>query len=354
MNIDELSVKEKIGQRFIFGINSDNIDDIIYLIKNYYIGGVILYKKNYSTYNEMLSVIKKLKEANRKNKIPLFITIDQEGGLVNRFPKEIDNLKNIYDISKTSKELVGKSALVIAKVLNQSGINMNLAPVLDIYNNSSSKALYNRCFCGDVNDVCNYSKVYIKEFDKNNVITVCKHFPGHGITRLDSHFFVPYIYNYKKILNNHILPFKSAIDNGADVLMVGHLVIHKLTGMVPASISKKFINNYLRNELNYSGIVMSDEVNMLSRNIFYKFNYIKKVVNSGTDIVLVKIKNRMDAIKIIDKAIHVVKEEELDKNVERIIKVKNKYKITDDINFKGCDVKEVNKEINKINSKVII
>ena len=84
MVYQSLSIKEKIGQRLMFGVNSDNIDLIVDLIRDYAIGGVILYKKNYRDYNDMISVIKRLKEANQENKIPLFIAIDQEGGRVNR------------------------------------------------------------------------------------------------------------------------------------------------------------------------------------------------------------------------------------------------------------------------------
>lgn len=352
MIINELSIKDKVGQKFIIGINDYNIDNVIYLIKNYHIGGVLLYKKNYSSYNEMLCVIKRLKEANKNNKIPLFITIDQEGGVVNRLPDDINNLKNIYDISRTSKELVIESSKITSSILKDSGINMNLGPVLDIYNNSKSKALYKRCFYGNVLDICNCSKLYIKEFNKNNVISVVKHFPGHGITRFDSHFFIPYVFNYKKILNKHVLPFIEAINENIDVIMLGHLVIRNLTGILPASISKKFINKYLRNKYNYDGVVMTDEINMLSRRIFYRFSYINKAINSGSDIILMKIKNRNDAIKMIEKTINKINYDELDSSVSRIIKLKEKYKINDKIDFDGCIIEEVNKKIDKINSQV--
>ena len=146
MNINVLSLKEKIGQKFLLGVNSSNIEDIIYLIKNNYIGGVVLYKNNYDSYDEMVDVVRKIREANINNKIPLLIAIDQENGVVNRFPKEIIPLKNIYDISKTDKKLIKEVGRVTADVLINTGINMNLAPVLDIYNNSDSKVLKKRCF----------------------------------------------------------------------------------------------------------------------------------------------------------------------------------------------------------------
>ena len=103
MNIENLSLEEKIGQMFMVGINSNNIDSLYKLISEKKIGGVILYKKNYSSYDDMLKVIKKLKEANKNNKIPLFISIDQEGGRVNRMPKEIENLPAANKIAKISR-----------------------------------------------------------------------------------------------------------------------------------------------------------------------------------------------------------------------------------------------------------
>ena len=91
--LEKLTLEEKIGQMFMFGINSSNTEGILELIKNNQIGGVILYKKNYSSYSEMLTLINKLKDANKGNKIPLFVAVDEEGGRVNRMPSEIKNLK---------------------------------------------------------------------------------------------------------------------------------------------------------------------------------------------------------------------------------------------------------------------
>ena len=353
MNFSELSFKEKIGQRFIIGINNNNIDDVIYLIKNCYISGVLLYKRNYNNYDEMINVINKLKDANKKNKIPLFIAIDQEGGVVNRLPNDFNNLKNIYDISKTDKKLVIDSAKITSNILNNSGINMNLAPVLDIYNNSKSKVLYKRCFYGNVLDICNCAKLYIHEFKNNNIISVIKHFPGHGVTKFDSHFIVPYIFNYKKFLNKHILPFKETIDNGADCVMLGHFIIRKMTGIWPTSISKKFICKYLRNECNYDGVVITDELNMLNRNILYKYSFIKKAINSDCDILLVKIKDKKDGIAIINKAYKYADKEILDVNVNRIIKLKDKYKLSDDRVKTKIDINKINNEIDLLNKKII-
>ena len=131
--LEKLTLEEKIGQMFMFGINSFNTEGILELIKNNQIGGVILYKKNYSSYSEMLTLINKLKDANKENKIPLFVAVDEEGGRVNRMPSEIKNLKSINKFSKLEdKKLIKKHSEIISKMLYNTGINTNFAPDLDI------------------------------------------------------------------------------------------------------------------------------------------------------------------------------------------------------------------------------
>lgn len=355
MNLNELSMQEKIGQRFIFGVNSHNIDVIINLIENYYIGGVILYKKNYNNYEEMLSVIKRLKKANSGNKIPLFISIDQEGGRVNRMPSEFDNLKNVYDLSKKDKMLVYKSANVTGKMLSLVGVNMNFAPVMDIYDNRS-KALYKRCFYGETGDVSLVGMNYVKGLKDSGIISVPKHFPGHGVSKMDSHFITPYIYNYKDVLNRHILPFENAIKNGIDAIMVNHLVIRKLTNGLPASISANFIKTYIREKNNFNGVIITDEINMLSRNVFYRLSYMKKALMSGSDIILVRITD--SGVDILNEYMKIINNNReciklLDESVERIIRLKDKYNVNDDISYNRCNIDEINNEIKKINERCL-
>ena len=356
MDIHNLSIDEKIGQRFIFGVNSNNIDYIIELIKNAYIGGVILYKRNYKNYKDMLNVIKKMKKANEKNKIPLFIAIDQEGGRVNRLPDEIHNLKNIYDASKKDYSLVDEHAKIISHILSLSGINMDLAPVVDIYNDSRSKVLDKRCFYGDKEDVTREASKWLNTASNLGIVPVIKHYPGHGATKIDSHFFIPYVFNYRSILNKHMYPFDNLIRNNCDAVMVGHIIVRKLTGLVPATMNSKFISNYLRKR-NYNGLIISDEVNMLKRHLLYRFTYLNRILMTPSDIVLIKIKDYSEGYKIINKYKQILvsnKEnlQQLDEHVRRIVNVKDKYKINDDTSFNGIDIMKANEEIDLFNSKI--
>ena len=353
MNIKELSIDKKVGQRFIFGVNDMNVDAVIELIKTAHIGGVILYKKNYKNYQEMVDVIKRCKEANKGNNIPLFIAIDQEGGVVNRMPSEIHNLKNIYDVSRIDNNCVSEYADIISSMLYHSGINMNLGPVLDIYNNSKSKVLYKRCFYGNKEDVARDGIKYVKESNKNKVVPVIKHFPGHGASTMDSHFIIPFIFDYDDVLNKHVFPFETVFKD-TPAMMLGHLVIRKITGLLPVTMCNDFITKYIRERYNYNGIVMTDEINMLKKHLLYRFTYLDKILKSDNDIILVKIKNANEGYKIINKYKKILNKEinnieKLNKHVERIIDVKNMYDINDTIDYNGIDIDKSNKRIDEIN-----
>lgn len=350
MNVVDLSVEEKIGQMFMFGINSNDITPLYDLIRNCKIGGVILYKKNYSSYDEMISIINKLKQANCNNKVPLFIAVDQECGRVNRFPNEIHNIKNIYDLSSLmDKEIVIEASNVVSYILNKSGINMNFSPVLDIYNNS--KLLDKRCFSSNVDIVTDYGIDYMKRLYDNNIISVVKHFPGHGMTKSDSHMFIPYVFNKNKFLC-HVKPFLSAIDNSCDALMLGHIIVRGRTGFLPCSISKRFIKSYLREKCNYNGLVITDDIRMMALYL-YQFGIFKRVFNSGSDIVLLKYKNGDE--KIISKVVDMYKSKVIDNelinsSVDRIINIKKKYNIFDDVVDCSLDIDDINEKIDNINS----
>ena len=350
--LDNLTIEEKIGQMLMFGTNSSNIEPICNLIKNYKIGGVILYKKNYSSYTEMLKVIKKLKDANKDNKLPLFIAIDQEGGVVNRLPNDIERIKNIYDVSsKNDIDLIKKHADIISNILYNSGINMNFSPVLDIYNNSNSSVLSKRCFGDEIERVSLYGTIYMNEIKKNGIISVVKHFPGHGITKLDSHYFLPYVFNYKKVLNREIIPFENAINEGCDAIMVSHLIIRKLSGLLPCSISKKFITKYLRERYNYNGLVITDDLRMKLVDLIYGKISLKKAFLSWSDVILLKYKENDEKIfnmlykyanskKVIDN---------INECVLRIINIKERYKISNSVYFDNLEFDNINYDIKKFN-----
>ena len=361
MNIDlkDLSLEEKIGQLFIVNIEGNKItENTKKLIRDYKVGGIILYRKNFSTYAQMVNLINELKKINSNNKIPLFISIDQEGGRVNRLPKEIVNLKSAKEIASTENiDLVRKSGDIIGKILNESGFNMNFAPVLDIQNFPDNHPIGNRCYGNNVEDVSKYAIEVMKSIEKNKIISVIKHFPGHGATKNDSHMVLPIVKkNIKELENHDMKPFKNAIDNGADAMMISHLLIKEFDKYFPVSLSSKFIAKYIRKKLRYNGLLITDDINMKAVNYIYGYKYAaKKAINAGNDIIMMKFSYNKK-VKIIKRMIKltslgIIKEYKIDKKIRRIINIKEKYDITDDI-VKGCDINKINSEVNNINNSL--
>ena len=232
MEIEELSIKEKIGQMVMIGIDTNYITDRIKnMIRNYKIGGIILYRRNFATYQDMLNLIRELKYLNKENKIPLFIAIDQEGGRVNRMPREIKNLPPANKVAEVGGEvLTRKAAQITGEVLNKSGYNLNFAPVLDVKRFNDKHGIGDRCFGDDIEEIARCGIAVMEELQKQGVISVIKHFPGHGATNQDSHYMLPIINKKIEILEKEdMYPFEQAIKNGADAILVGHLLIKNIT-----------------------------------------------------------------------------------------------------------------------------
>lgn len=359
MEINELSIEEKIGQMVIIGMDTNYITERIEtMITKYKIGGIILYRKNFSTYKEMLELIRKLKELNKNNRIPLFIAIDQEGGRVNRMPKEIKNLPPANQIATNGgEELVKKSAEVTGELLRESGYNLNFAPVLDIKRFKNTHAIGDRCYGENEEDVAKYGITVMKELQKQQVISVIKHFPGHGATKQDSHRFLPII-NKKitKLEKEDMYPFEQAIKNGADAVLVGHLIINNITGIYPASLSRKFITKYLRKKYRYNGLVITDDLKMRAIKFIYgPETAVRKAFEAGNDIIVFRFskdeeKHTMDRIKeLVQKG--KIKEHRINRSVRRIIKIKEKYNITDTEEINGAHIEKINEKIEEIRTK---
>lgn len=348
----ELSTKQKVAQMFIVGIpNKNEIPNVINLIKNYPIGGVLLYKNNYSSLEEMQELINNLKKANKDNPIPLWIGLDQEGGRVNRLPNELTNLISAHKLSKKDPKYIKLSAKTISELLYNLGINLNLAPVLDLKINKNNHAIGDRAYSKNPDDIIKITNIIIKEYKNNNILPVIKHFPGQGNLKMDSHILPPKIYDYDNILKKDILPFENAIKNNIDAIMIGHIIIKNKTNLLPASISKNFINNELIAKYNYKGLIITDELSMRSIRYLYRRNYaIKKAFYANNDIILYKYhKNTIE--KSINHITNLVNKNKLniDYSYEKIINIKKKYNCNDNINNYKIDIEKFNKTIKKIN-----
>lgn len=319
---------------------------------------MVLYKSNYNTYEEMLEYINNIKTLNSKNPIPIFISIDQESGRVNRMPSEILNVKSDTKLANTKNiEIVKESGNIIGELLNKTGISMDYAPVLDIRRFEEKHAIGDRCYGENKQDVTYYGIEVMKEIQKQKVIPVIKHFPGHGLTKKDSHFRIPKITEKMEILEKEdMVPFEQVIKEGADAIMVGHLIIKDVDKKYPASLSKKVVQKYLVEKYNYKGLIITDDLKMMAVRLHYNMKRaVFKAIEAGNDIIMIGLpyKRIKKIIKYIIKKVQKgkISIDKINNSVEKIIEIKEKYGIKDE-EVKGLEVDIINEKIKKLNEKI--
>ena len=365
MKIDELDIKEKIGQTLIIGLDiskGKNMYEVIDKIVNEYkAGGICLYKKNYDSYNDLVNLINYIKEKSKKEKIPIFISVDQEGGRVNRMPSDFINIPSMYKLkcnSNNEKDLVKEAGNITGKMLRNLGFNMDFAPVLDIKRFPDNHSIGDRAISSNYEEVSKYGIEYMQELKKNNIVSVIKHFPGHGSTKKDSHFNLAKInVSMEELQKEDIIPFEKAINNGADAILIGHLILPKETLGLPVSLSKRFITKYIRKKYRYKGLIITDDLRMkaISLHFFGKRNPIKLAYVAGNDMMIIKYKGNEE--KYIQNLINKIEESNLNiarlnRKVKRILNIKEKY----DVNNEKIDIDEnfrnnINNQIRKIKEK---
>ncbi|WP_347403244.1 beta-N-acetylhexosaminidase [Gracilibacillus dipsosauri] len=353
--INQMSLDEKIGQMIFAGISGTSANQKTKeLIHKYKIGGIILYAENIETSKQTLQLLNQLKMENEDNPQPLLLGIDQEGGDVSRLPKEIIHIPTNQEIgARNNSQFSYEIGTLLGKELNAFGFNLNFAPVLDVNSNPNNPVIGDRSFSNDTDVVSKLGIKTMKGIQSQNVISVIKHFPGHGDTSVDSHLNLPVVDKSLEQLDElELLPFKEAIDNGADAVMIAHLLLPKIDGKFPSSMSKKVITDILREQLAFDGVVISDDMTMnaITNNYDMKEAAVESVL-AGSDIILVahdynKIIATVDTLKqaVIKGEIS---EDRINESVRRIIGLKNKYTIRDK-KVKSIDIETLNQFIRNI------
>ncbi|OLS02818.1 beta-N-acetylhexosaminidase [Tissierella creatinophila] len=348
--IEGMTLKEKIGQLLVVGFEGTSINsDIENYIENYKVGGFILFSRNIRNADESFKLINDIKEKNTQNSIPLFISIDEEGGGVSRLPKEFLKLPSAKMIGNANREEISfEYGKVIGVRVKSLGFNLDFAPVLDINSNPKNPVIGDRSF-GDTEKIVSKNGIsVVKGLKEEGLISAVKHFPGHGDTSVDSHKNLPVVYKTKDELKDlELIPFKKAIKEDIDAIMVAHILYKDIDKDYPATMSKSIIEKLLREDLSFKGVVMSDDMTMGAIIKTYSLEEASvKFLKSGGDILLIchGRDNPRLVFEAIEKAVEekILSEEEIDKKVYRIISLKKKYKINDKSLMK-YDIEKINK-----------
>jgi beta-N-acetylhexosaminidase len=350
--LDNMTLEEKVGQLLIVGFPQDTDEEtVMKYIDDFKVSGFILFNRNYKDFDSLYQLVNGLKERNSiKNPLPLFISIDEEGGTVSRLPKGGTHFPDAQLIGKTEDPMLAQMAgEVIGRELRALGINLNFAPVLDIVSSPENKLLIKRSYGSTAETVSLYGTSFINGLQSAGVIATPKHFPGHGDTKIDSHGKLPVIDIDKDTLQSReLMPFKAAIHAGTDAIMIGHLSFPMLDSSgLPATMSGYFLTDILRKELGFKGIAISDDIEM-SGYTNEKTSLEESVItsfNAGLDVFIIghtgdtqeKVKEALKDAYLDGR----ISGERLNESVLRIIKVKLEHKLSDTMESSLEDARKV-------------
>lgn len=322
-----MTLEEKIAQMLIVYYTGDSVDKTLKdVLTNVKPGGFILMKENITTYENTRNFVKDLQD---NSEIPMIISIDQEGGLVQRMKNlsdvNVTNIPDMFDLGLTENtELAYEVGKVMAEEMRTLGINVVYAPVLDIYSNENNTVIGKRSFGVNEKIVSSMGISLAKGLEDNGVIATYKHFPGHGDTAVDSHVQLPIIQkNYDQLSDLEFIPFQNAINNNAKIIMIGHIALPEITGdNTPASLSKIVITDILKQDLKYDGLVITDALNMGALTNTYSDEEIyTKAIEAGVDLLLMP-NGSKQAVEYIKKNIS---EDRINESVRKILTFKYTY-----------------------------
>jgi len=264
----ELSeITQNIGRLFIGGIPGTELDDnTTNLIKNYHLGGIILFSRNIRDPLQLARLCKDLQMVSMEYRgFPLFLAIDQEGGRVARLKEPFSQFPGNAAIGENPdpEQSALHFASTTAREMSLVGLNMNMAPVLDVAQPNMDSHLVGRSFSHEPLLVTRLGEVVIDTMQQGGIMAVAKHFPGLGKSDLDPHLHLPYINaTCEEMESIHLPPFAGAIEANVSGIMSSHAVYPALEPSIPATLSRKIMTDLLREKMCFDGLTISDDLEM--------------------------------------------------------------------------------------------
>ena len=287
-----MTLEEKVGQLLFVGFGGYQVDPggaIAQLVGGHHVGGVALFSRNVRSLRQVAHLTRTLRTL---PEIAPFIAVDQEGGNVVRLETPATVLPGNMTLGASrDPALARRAGADVGRSLERLGFNMNLAPVLDVNANPRNPVIGVRSFGEDPGLVAELGTQYILGLQSQGVVAVAKHFPGHGDTATDSHYGLPTVpYGLKRLMSVELVPFKAAIDAGLDAVMTAHIALPAIEGRphVPATVSHKILTGILRRRLGFTGIVLTDGLEMEGIVKEYGSGVAAvKAIQAGADMVLI-------------------------------------------------------------------
>jgi beta-N-acetylhexosaminidase len=355
------SLDIKIGQMLLIGFPGPAVDQkVLEEVRAGKVGSIIIFEKNIPPTNSFVALKKIIWTYQQAATIPLFVSIDQEGGRVNR-------LKDKYGFPRSiTAAAMGKAptldsvrfyADATASTLAGLGINMNFGPVVDLASNPDNPiiAKYGRAFSANEDSVSLLAKEFIKQHHKYNVLTSLKHFPGHGSSKDDTHLGIADVTNTWE--ERELKPYKTLIDSGyVDAIMTSHIVNRKLDKQGhPGTLSASVLDTILRKQLNFHGVIFTDDMQMHAITQHYGLEEaIKLAILGGVDIMTFSNNIQGSDQRTVDKVHSIVKdfvkrgiitEERINASFKRIMKLKERLNLNDQSVYYQQALDQSNREL---------
>ena len=338
--IASMSMQDKLGQLVMFGFSGVNRpnEQFCSFLEQYHVGNLALYGVNIDPessgggFDRAAALLQQLGSLNQTD-IPFLVSIDVEGGLVQRFKWRPPILSGRKQGQRNDTAFTYDQFLTAGKKLRETGINMDLAPVLDVAKNPSGTFLKSRIISSDAETVSSLGAAAIQGLNDGGCLSTAKHFPGHGATSEDSHARTPVVNKTLEEMEAYdLIPFRAGIDAGVDVVLVAHIFYPEIDGTDIASMSDYFLTELLRETYGFTGVIMSDDFRMGGLTSRYSVGEAAvKFLLAGGDLILCG--KRMDLQKEILEALTAAAEDgslpeaRIDECVRRILE--KKMKVTD-------------------------
>lgn len=321
-----MSLEEKVGQLLMFGFDGTEPSPTAKrLLSERHAGGVILFYRNIRDGNHLPELVAELEALATR---PLLLAADQEGGSVLRVRQGASLLPSAMGLARLGPEAVREAATICGREMRAMGLNINLAPVLDV-NNPANPGIGIRSFSSATGEVARLGESYTMALQATGVLACVKHFPGKGSARLDAHLDLPVIDSTpEKVRSRDLAPFQRAFAAGAAAAMTSHCVYSKWDDR-PATLSKRILTGLLRDELRFDGILITDDMEMGAIARYHKgTDAAVAAFEAGADVILIcrDPKLQESAIDAIVRAVKSgqIPKSRLDESIARINRAKER------------------------------
>lgn len=334
--LGRMSLHEKVCQLFI--VSPEHItgagtvtaagDATRQALEAYPVAGFLYDRRNLLSREQVTNMLQQVQEY---ASIPLILTCDEEGGRVSRLMRTVGTTRfgPMLDYKDQGPDIALSNARTIAGDLRSCGFNMNLAPVADVWSNPANTVIGDRAYSDSFEEAAVLVAAAVEGFHAGGIACTLKHFPGHGDTSADSHYGSVYVNKpLEEIRREELLPFQAGIDAGADAVMIGHLIVSDVDDQ-PALFSYELVTGLLREEMGFSGVVITDGLQMKAMSDHYSSAEIAvKGLQAGVDLFLCPM-NLKGAVQGVKDAVAdgTISQQRLDESVLRILELKLRWGI---------------------------